>query len=219
MAFEKFDAEIVGAANFEVSQWAGGSTTQLLIEPCGADFRARDFDFRISSATFSITESEFSDFSGYRRFLLPLRGEIALRHEGQYDRKLAPYEVEVFDGSWKTYSHCSADCIDFNLIVRGGIDADMRMLKIGQRVRCVLGGGHCVCLYSERGFVVRAMSQCTESKDYAVAGGEMLVLRAVSGDCDRAVSGGGAVYIEISDAESEVVLCVVRGRIDDGEEK
>lgn len=65
-------------SDFKTTQWSGGTTTELFIEPPGADFKERSFLYRISSATFTDTESDFSDFTGYQRFILPLAGGLRL---------------------------------------------------------------------------------------------------------------------------------------------
>ena len=41
------------------------------------------FDVRISSAIIDNVESEFSDFSGFTRYILPLEGEITLIKDNQ----------------------------------------------------------------------------------------------------------------------------------------
>ncbi len=81
-------------------------------------FSEKDFLWRISSATFTSTESNFSDFSGYQRYILPLEGKLRVYHEGLYSRELDKYEVEYFDGSWSTSSENTLDCRDYNFIVK-----------------------------------------------------------------------------------------------------
>lgn len=120
---------------FKVTDWSGGQTTQLYILPEGADFSKRDFDFRISSASFTSTSSNFSDFSGYQRYILPLKGFIKIKHEGLYERHLEPFEVEYFDGRWKTYSENSLDTIDYNFIVKNGSNATMEIVKTNCEIK------------------------------------------------------------------------------------
>lgn len=54
---------------------------------------------------------------------------MSVEHEGLYKRDLKPYEVEYFLGSWNTNSTNSEDCIDFNLIVRQGIQSNLVVLS------------------------------------------------------------------------------------------
>lgn len=41
---------LVAAKDFVTNDWAGGSTTQLLIHPKGSSLAARDFEFQIGRA-------------------------------------------------------------------------------------------------------------------------------------------------------------------------
>ncbi|MDD7593339.1 MAG: HutD family protein [Peptoniphilaceae bacterium] len=121
----------IAPSEFRVSTWSGGTTTELYIDPAGADFKERRFDVRISSATFTGTASTFSDFTGYQRYLLPLVGQLSVEHSDQgkalYQRFLSTYDVEYFPGHWQTTSENSADCVDFNLIVRKGLEAHLQV--------------------------------------------------------------------------------------------
>lgn len=56
----------------------GGITRELMIYPEGSSLGERNFDFRISSAIIDLTESDFSDFSGYKRYILPVEGNVTL---------------------------------------------------------------------------------------------------------------------------------------------
>ena len=123
---------IVHRDAFVTTQWAGGETTQLAIVPQHARFSDKDFLWRISSATFTTTQSVFSDFSGYQRYLLPLRGSLRLSHERLFARELAAYEPAYFDGAWPTASENTPDCIDYNFIVKNGTPALLQVLQEGE---------------------------------------------------------------------------------------
>lgn len=123
--------KIIKKEDFKTTKWAGGETTQLAIYPEDANFSEKDFLWRVSSATFTSTESKFSDFSGYQRYILPLEGKLSVSHEGLYNRELDKYEVEYFDGSWSTFSENTLDCRDYNFIVKNGNLAKMQILKEG----------------------------------------------------------------------------------------
>lgn len=137
--------------NFKVTDWSGGQTTELYILPEGADFHDRDFNFRISSASFTSTSSNFSDFSGYQRYILPLKGFIKLEHKGLYNRDLKPFEVEYFDGRWSTYSENSLDTIDFNFIVKSGSVATMEIVSEKTDIKA---DGYTLYVYSPKDFSV-----------------------------------------------------------------
>ncbi len=206
---------VVDEGEYIVSQWSGGITTQLCIEPQGADFKERSFDFRISSASFACTESEFSDFSGYQRFILPLKGEILLSHTGKYERRLAPYEVEKFDGSWKTGSVNTPDCIDFNLIARDGVFAEMKVFAVGEQICKTAEASYreFMYLYSDAGFEVLIsenfvfdgiLFEKQKGRTVKVGGGNLLEIKLNGG------RSGGSVCVGLARADSEVVLCSIR---------
>jgi environmental stress-induced protein Ves len=129
----KVKEKIITKGDFKTTKWAGGETTQLAIYPEDANLADRDFLWRISSATFTGTESTFSDFSGYQRYLLPIEGELSVSHKGLYSRELKKYEVEYFDGGWETSSKNSLDCRDYNFIVKSGYQAKLQILGEGDR--------------------------------------------------------------------------------------
>lgn len=123
------DYKIVQPEDFVVTEWSGGNTTQFFIYPEGSSLAKRDFDWRISSASFTGSSSQFSDFSGYQRYILALQGELFVDHENLYSRTLFPYDVEYFYGKWTTKSNNSLDCIDFNFIVKEDLHANLAILK------------------------------------------------------------------------------------------
>jgi len=92
------------AHRFSATNWAKGTTTELVKYPPESDFLKRDFIFRISTATVEAEVSTFSDFSGLTRILMILEGSITLIHEGRYQKQLNPYDQDTFDGSWSTRS-------------------------------------------------------------------------------------------------------------------
>lgn len=144
--------KIINRNDFLTTKWAGGETTQMIIYPQDAILSQRNFLFRVSSATFTSTESTFSDFSGYQRYILPLEGKLSLHHEGLYSRDLEKYDVEYFDGSWNTSSENSLDCRDFNFVVKSGNPARMRIIYQGDSY--VIKNSQIVTLFSMDSFVI-----------------------------------------------------------------
>lgn len=163
--------KVIKKEDFITTKWAGGETTQLAIYPEDAIFSEKDFLWRISSATFTSTESKFSDFSGYQRYILPLEGKLSVYHDGLYNRKLDRYEVEYFDGSWSTYSENTMDCRDYNFIVKNGNLARMQILKEGDEY--LLKGSEIVTIFSMNDFVLN-LKEREEKRD--MDGFSLLVL-------------------------------------------
>lgn len=114
---------------FTVSQWSGGTTTQIAIFPPDAQYAERDFLWRISSATVNLSESDFTPLPDYKRYLSLLEGRILLTHDGGSPVTLTPGEIHCFDGGAATKSE--GTCVDFNLMLRKGkSDGILSCLKI-----------------------------------------------------------------------------------------
>jgi uncharacterized protein len=96
------------------SRWSGGATTQLAIYPETANYQARDFKWRISTASIDVEESHFTLLPGYRRELMVLEGRLLLEHEGHHSCILHAFEQDSFEGGWSTRSRGMAK--DFNFI-------------------------------------------------------------------------------------------------------
>ena len=91
--------------------WAGGTTTQLAIGPEGADYAARRFDWRISTARVERDESDFTPLPGFRRILMILEGSVHLTHDGVREIDLAvlqeflPYEAQRRYAAFSHYGY------------------------------------------------------------------------------------------------------------------
>jgi environmental stress-induced protein Ves len=94
--------------------WSGGTTAQLFIYPEDTVFAERNFDFRISTATIDVEESDFTPLPIYNRLLAVLEGNLDIIHQGKYSKKLQKFENDRFNGSWQTSSKGKAR--DFNVI-------------------------------------------------------------------------------------------------------
>ena len=107
-----------------VSTWKGGKTEQLCIEPIDASLQERNFDLRISSATIDLERSEFSDFTGYRRYLMKLEGDITLLID---DKTIIIKGDEAFEfmGDEKVISISKEPSRDFNVIIKKDKKADI----------------------------------------------------------------------------------------------
>lgn len=153
---------IISEESFKKTNWSGGETTQLVIYPEDSVFSEKNFLFRISSATFTSTESQFSNFSGYQRYILPLEGSLSLNHDGLYSRNLNSYEAEYFDGSWTTFSQNTLDCRDYNFIVKSGYAAKMRILKTPEQYE--VKHASIVSLFSLNSFEVQICNSIIKRK-------------------------------------------------------
>ena len=107
-----------------VSTWKGGKTEQLCIVPEDASLQERNFDLRISSATIDLERSEFSDFTGYRRYIMKLEGDITLLID---EKSITIKDDEAFEfmGDEKVISISKEPSRDFNVIIKKDKKADI----------------------------------------------------------------------------------------------
>ena len=120
--------EIITQSKYKTTTWEGGVTRQVFISPADGDLSARCFDVRISSAIIDNVESEFSDFSGFTRYILPLEGEITLIKDNQRI-VLSHNALYEFEGHERVCSENTPGAVDFNVIVRHGVTVDARILS------------------------------------------------------------------------------------------
>lgn len=111
--------------NSEIStnKWSGGTTKQLYIFPLNADYKAGNFDFRISSATVDLERSNFTPLPGIKRQIMSLDRSIELIHNGEQRHCLSPLSVHTFSGDDST--ECIGQCTDFNLMTIGNTKTEM----------------------------------------------------------------------------------------------
>ncbi|MCL2919462.1 HutD family protein [Shewanella litorisediminis] len=127
---------LVAAKDFVTNDWAGGSTTQLLIHPKGSSLAARDFEFRLSCARVE-QSGQFSDFSGYDRLLLVLEGAMKLSSSALTEARIqhADSSAWAFDGGLNVHAELMATVVeDFNLFVpKGRLKSASRQQLAGQQ--------------------------------------------------------------------------------------
>ena len=106
---------LLSANDFQVSDWSGGKTKQLYLSPPTGHYGKRDFDYRLSTATVELAESQFSDLSSFHRILMSLDHTLHLHNASrQEETVLAPFTPYFFEGSDSITSR--GTCTDFNLI-------------------------------------------------------------------------------------------------------
>lgn len=152
--------------DYTVSQWSGGTTTEIFIWPEGACYATREFAVRISSATVDLEESDFTALPGVMRYIVPLQGGFTLSHPGQTPITMAPLDAPYrFSGEIAT--HCVGRATDFNLMLKG----KEGMMDICRDHAPIQPG--ITCLYAPDGCTV------TVSGDrYLLAAGDSLLMFA-----------------------------------------
>ena len=119
--------------DFQVSDWSGGKTKQLYLSPPTGHYGKRDFDYRLSTATVELAESQFSDLSGFHRILMSLDHTLHLHNASrQEETVLAPFTPYIFEGSDSITSR--GTCTDFNLIYSDHYQGQMLTISDGQEL-------------------------------------------------------------------------------------
>lgn len=106
--------EVLLPEHHNVDSWSGGKTRELYIAGGAADYAARDFTLRLSSATVAVKNSTFTPLPGFKRALMVLDGTVRLAHDDKRPVTLSPFQVNVFDGGSATESW--GCCQDFNVM-------------------------------------------------------------------------------------------------------
>lgn len=114
--------------SFISQNWEGGTTTELYCFPPSANYKERNFDFRLSTATVEVESSIFTPLEGVARTLMVLEGEMKLNHENHHTKHLEKFDFDNFNGGWKTSSE--GTCTDFNLMVRGAATGDLEGISL-----------------------------------------------------------------------------------------
>ena len=119
--------------DFQVSDWSGGKTKQLYLSPPTGHYGKREFDYRLSTATVELAESQFSDLSGFHRILMSLDQTLHLHNASrQKETVLAPFTPYFFEGSDSITSR--GTCTDFNLIYSDHYQGQMLAISNGQEL-------------------------------------------------------------------------------------
>ena len=113
---------------FQRNVWSGGTTVELFLFPPEASYAGRDFRFRLSSATVETETSEFTSLPAISRKLMLLSGNLTVHHEGHHSRTLKKFEIDQFEGDWKTSA--IGQCTDFNLMTSGSTHGNIMGIEI-----------------------------------------------------------------------------------------
>jgi uncharacterized protein len=115
--------KIIRKADQTISNWSGGTTTQLYIYPEHASYRKRNFQFRISTATVDSDESTFTYLPGVSRHLMILEGDLKIEPAGKHTKILNKFETDSFEGDWETKGY--GRVTDFNLMTTGKVQGSL----------------------------------------------------------------------------------------------
>lgn len=126
-----YNIKVLRKEEYKTSSWSGGTTTELLIFPSEALYSAKNFKWRLSSASVNAETSTFTILPGISRIIMALEGELLLEHEGHHKAFLKAFEQDNFCGEWITNSYGKA--IDFNLMMTDDCKGKLELLSIKAR--------------------------------------------------------------------------------------
>ncbi len=144
----KKNAHKISKKDMPVSEWSGGTTTEIFIYPPDAAYKDRDFLFRISTASVELESSDFTDLPDYDRIIASIDGTMELTHGGSgASFTVRPLEsVHYFDGGVPT--HCEGKATDLNLMLRKGmVSGSLRFVQAEESTTCRLLAGDTAVVY------------------------------------------------------------------------
>ena len=180
---------LIRKSELAVSNWSGGSTTQLFLHPSGSSYAARDFHVRISSATVDQTPSTFTSLPGFHRVLMPLSAPLKLVFENHGEADLTPFESVEFEGEWNTVSH--GLCTDIGIMLAPGWSGSLK----------AVGGGTHECAAGFSGLYVLAdgLKAKYAGEEHTLMQGDFLLLELdEAGGLELSAPGeNAAIFIQV----------------------
>lgn len=157
--------ELISHNQQKTSTWSGGTTTELFIYPEDSVYSERNFDFRISTATVEVEESNFTQLPGYKRILMILQGDLFIEHKNQHSKTLHQYECDEFLGDWETKA--KGKVIDFNLMMKAGWNGSLSIdtLSANSNKSYIYNESKFIGLYLLEGSLI-ANDQLLNQKDF-----------------------------------------------------
>jgi environmental stress-induced protein Ves len=172
------EIQLIKASELQVSDWAGGKTTQLYIYPASADFAEKDFDYRISTATVELEDSSFTPFPNYNRKLMILDGVLDLFHDDQYAIQLHPFDQDAFSGDW--ISHSKGKVIDYNVIFSLNYSSEIFHFELSKGEEVKLNCKDTTLLYVLYGEIAVSKGSAQQKDVIIIEGQGELVINATS---------------------------------------
>jgi len=167
--------EHIKASDLITNQWSGGTTTQLAIFPKNAEYKEKNFQFRVSTATVETEESTFTQLPGVSRKLMILNGEIRIEHTDHHSITLKKFEQDEFSGDWDTKSYGKAT--DFNVMTIGNTFGDIEAITLQKDDKYLFEKSKnydFLVLYAYTG----TFKFKTENHSYSIEKGDVLVIDA-----------------------------------------
>ena len=153
-------------------EWSGGTSTELAIHPENASYQDRQFNWRLSTATVEVEESNFTSLPGVQRLIMSLSGDLELKHKDHHHIHLKPFQVDCFCGEWITQSF--GKVIDFNLMTQSNYKGVLKAISITKdhHAFITLSPKCTTALYP----VESGMTCIIDNESFLLSKGELLVI-------------------------------------------
>jgi environmental stress-induced protein Ves len=143
----KLPLQIIRKSSFASVPWknGGGITHEAVREPEAGD----PFRWRVSIAHID-SSCPFSNFSGYRRTMVLLRGMgVTLKFDGGGLRELRSVgQLVEFDGAGQTYCELlDGPCVDLNLMAAVGIDVECKVARLDAGLAVTAAAGQSAVIF------------------------------------------------------------------------
>ncbi|MBC7383426.1 MAG: HutD family protein [Bacteroidia bacterium] len=160
---------------FNIIQWAGGTSKQLYIYPETATFSDRNFLFRISTAIITQYHSVFTLLPEIHRKLILLEGALLIKHPGHYSTLLLPFETDTFNGAWNTESKGTGT--DFNIMTTQNVNSRLRVLILETNQTAEIGSEefYFLHLYIYKGSINLTLNQ----QEYLLSEGMSMMIESI----------------------------------------
>ncbi len=124
--------EIIRKSSFSATPWknGGGTTHEAIRVPPAGDA----FLWRVSVAHIDAS-GPFSDFTGYRRYMVLLRGSGLTLTFGNGDSRALRRIGEWLEFDGAAHAHCdllAGPCVDLNFMVSKQVQAEARVLRLDE---------------------------------------------------------------------------------------
>ncbi|MFT6921736.1 MAG: environmental stress-induced protein Ves [Crocinitomicaceae bacterium] len=158
--------DIIRFKDAKVTEWSGGQTFEILIQPHGSNFKEGNYDLRVSVATVNLSSTTFTRLPGVSRTLTVLEGDLKLINENNFEVYLKPYQQYSFSGDESIRSQGKVK--DFNVMWKNG-NAVVKHLSYSQNASVSMESRADVTLFFLAKGSLKCGSEIIKASDSIVA--------------------------------------------------
>ncbi len=143
--------KIIKKSEYRTTKWSGGETTELFIYPVDSEYKALNFDIRISLASVEVDSSNFTPLSGVNRILTVLEGtEHSLKINSEPFQTLEVLNPIHFSGEDDVKS--TGKALNFNVMLSTDLNCSVDIIKPSSSPFTIDPNGTNLFCYLYKGF-------------------------------------------------------------------